>query len=99
MKRNPTCSARLLAALCAAILLLSSCSVMLPVSATSANIAKAPKSGTSIAIGVLGFWPSPDASIETAAKNGGITAVSTVNVEVSNYLWLVKVYRTKVTGN
>ena len=84
--------------LIATTIALSSCSVMLPVSASSGTLGGS-KVGTATAIGILGFWPNADASIETAAKNGGITKVSTVNVKVSSYLWIVTTYQTKVIGD
>jgi len=71
---------------------------MLPVS-TSGNAMGGTKTGTSTAIGVLGLWPVADASIEKAARDGGITKVSTVNDKVSNYLYIVTTYKTIVTGD
>lgn len=81
----------------AGALSLSSCSAMLPVSATG-KIDGA-KTGTATATNVLGFWISNDASIRAAAANGGITHVSTVDVETTNYLWVVHVYKTVVVGD
>lgn len=71
---------------------------MLPVSASSGTIGGS-KIGTATAVGICGLWPIADASIEKAAKNGGITKVSTVDVKVSNYLYIVTTYKTKVTGD
>lgn len=70
---------------------------MLPVSATG-KIDGA-KTGTATATNVLGFWISNNASIRAAAANGGITHVSTVDVETTNYLWVVHVYKTVVVGD
>ena len=77
--------------------MLSSCSVTLPVNATSNPVGK--KVGTAKATGYLGFlFFDADASIRTAAKNGGITKISTVDIKYSNVLNLIVVYETIVTG-
>jgi hypothetical protein len=82
-----------------ASLILSSCSVMLPVSATS-NPVGGSKTGTATATNILGlFWVAPDASIETAAANGGIKKVSTVNIKESHFLWIINTYQTTVKGD
>ena len=39
-----------------------------------------------------------DASIQTAAKNGGITEISTVDVKTTNILNIILTYETIVTG-
>jgi len=83
---------------CAVLLLLSSCTVMLPVSATS-NPVGGSKTGTATATNVLGFWIAPDASIKTAASNGGITKISTVDSKQTNFLWIIKTYQTTVSGD
>lgn len=88
---------RIIAAICM-LQFLASCSVMLPVSANS-NAVGGSKTGTATAVGILGFYPNRDASIQKAAKNGGISRVSTVNVKVSNYFWIVTTYETSVTGD
>jgi len=79
------------------IAFLSSCSITLPVAATSNPIGS--KVGTSKATGFLGIlFFDADASIRTAAKNGGITKVSTVDVKFSSILNIVVTYETIVTG-
>jgi len=80
------------------LLLLSSCSVMLPVSATS-NPVGGSKTGKATATNVLGLWVSPDASIKSAAANGGITKISTVDIKQSNFLWIIRTYQTIVIGD
>jgi hypothetical protein len=74
--------------LCSAIVaasILTSCSLTKPVSA----------SGTCF-LGALCF--GADASIQTAAKNGGITKVSTVDLKTSNVLGIIVTYTCIVTG-
>ncbi len=84
-------------ALLAAIALLTSCSLTLPVTATSNPIGT--KVGTAQATGFLGIlFFDADASIQTAAKNGGITKISTVDLKQKNVLNLVVTYETIVTG-
>lgn len=79
------------------IAFLSSCSLTMPAAATSNPIGS--KVGTAKATGFLGvLFFDADASIRTAAKNGGITKVSTVDVKMSNLLGLIVSYETIVTG-
>jgi hypothetical protein len=47
-------------------------------------------------LGILFF--DADASIRTAAKNGGITKISTVDIKQNNVLNLIITYETIVTG-
>jgi hypothetical protein len=57
------------------------------------------KVGTSkgmVFLHVLAF--GADASIRTAAKNGGITKISTVDIKYSDVLGIVQSYETIVTG-
>jgi len=76
---------------------LSSCSLTLPVTATSNTIGS--KVGTSKATGYLGIlFFDADASIKTAAKNGGITKVSTVDIKQTSLLNLIVTFETIVTG-
>ncbi|AEK22914.1 TRL-like family protein [Capnocytophaga canimorsus] len=76
---------------------LASCSVTLPVTATSNGVGN--KVGTAKATGYLGFlFFDADASIRSAAKNGGITKISTVDIKHSSILGLVVSYETIVTG-
>ena len=44
------------------------------------------------------FVVQPDASIKTAAKNGGISKISTVDVKNTSYLGIVNQVETIVTG-
>ncbi|GAB5523614.1 MAG: hypothetical protein Roseis2KO_14860 [Roseivirga sp.] len=73
------------------------CAVTLPVNATSNPVGT--KVGTSKATGYLGvLFFNQDASIRTAAKNGGITKISTVDIKTSSVLGLLVTYETIVTG-
>jgi len=75
----------------------ASCSLTLPVTATSNPIGK--KVGTATATGFLGFlFFDADASIQTAAKNGGISKISTVDIKQKNILGLIITFETIVTG-
>ena len=86
--------------LCSAIIaatVLTSCSLTKPVSASSNPIgSKVGQASGSCFLGVLCF--GADASIQTAATNGGITQVSTVDLKTSNILNLVITYTCIVTG-
>ena len=78
-------------------LIISSCSLTLPVNATSNPVGS--KVGTATATGYLSvLFFNQDASIQTAAKNGGITKISTVDIKVTNILGLIVKYETIVTG-
>lgn len=80
-----------------ATVMLASCSIKLPVAATSNTIGS--KTGSAKAtcyLQVLCF--NQDASIATAAKNGGITKVSTVDITHTSILGIVVTYTTTVTG-
>jgi len=78
--------------------LLSSCSVTVPVAATSNPVGN--KVGSAKSTQILGFFfDGGDMSIKTAAKNGGITKISTVDFKSSMvFLYLVRSYETIVTG-
>ncbi len=77
--------------------LLTSCALTLPVNATSNAVGS--KVGTAKATGYLGiFWFNADASIQTAAKNGGISKISTVDIKQTNILGLLYTFETIVTG-
>jgi hypothetical protein len=93
MKRN-------LKTLCAALAvtaMFSSCSLTMPVNATSNPVGS--KVGTAKATGYLGvLFFGADASIRSAAKNGGITKVSTVDIKHTNILGIIYIYETIVTG-
>lgn len=76
---------------------LSSCSLVLPVNATSNTVGS--KVGTAKATGYLGvLFFNQDASIQAAAKNGGISKISTVDIKQTNILNLIVTYETIVTG-
>jgi hypothetical protein len=79
------------------VILLSACSFNLPVSATSNPLGT--KTGTFVQTGILGFPPpmSNAAAIYEAAKNGGITKISTVNFNQKWMIFTMK-YETIVTG-
>ncbi len=84
-------------ALLAMVALMSSCSITVPVTATSNPIGS--KVGRATATGFLGYlFFGADASIQTAAKNGGITKISTVDIKQGNILGIVVTYETIVTG-
>ena len=86
-----------IAAMIVVAAVMSSCAVTMPVNATSNAIGS--KVGKAKATGYLGvLFFNQDASIQSAAKNGGITKVSTVDVKVTNLLGLVVGYETIVTG-
>ena len=73
------------------------CAVTMPMGATSNEIGD--KVGTSTAtcyFNVLCF--DQDASVQTAAKNGGITKISTIDIKVKNTLVIIIEYETIVTG-
>lgn len=77
--------------------ILSSCSITLPVTATSNTVGS--KVGRSTATGYLGIiFLDADASIRSAAKQGGITKISTVDIKASNFLNIITSYETIVTG-
>ncbi len=84
-------------ALLAVVTMMSSCSLTLPVAATSNPVGS--KVGEATATGFLGIlFFNADASIRTAAKNGGITKISTVDIKQGNVLNLIVTYKTIVTG-
>ncbi|WP_053002450.1 TRL-like family protein [Kordia jejudonensis] len=77
-------------------LAMTSCSITMPVTATSNAVGS--KVGKSSATVVLGFAFNEDASIRTAAKQGGISKISTVDIKVKNVLGLIVTYETIITG-
>ncbi len=79
------------------VLLLSACSLNMPVGATGNPIGA--KTGKFVQTSILGFPPmkSDKAAIVEAAKDGGITKISTVNYTVKYKLFIVE-YVTVVTG-
>lgn len=56
------------------------------------------KEGSAKATGVLGLFSFGDCSTNTAAANGGITKVRTVDVESFNLFGIYYTYTTIVTG-
>lgn len=86
-----------IAMLAAVVALMSSCSLTLPVNATSNAVGS--KVGRAKATGFLGvLFFNQDASIRTAAKNGGISKISTVDIKNTSFLNLIVTYETIVTG-
>ena len=79
-----------------AIPFLISCSITTPVAATSNAIGS--KVGVSKGTCYFNICREVDASILTAAKNGNITKVSTVDYRTKNILGIVKVHECIVTG-
>lgn len=87
-----------IAACAVALVGLSACSITVPVAATSNPIgSKVGTASGTVFLQVLAF--GVDASIRTAAKNGGITKVSTVDLKKSDILGLVQTYECIVTGD
>lgn len=81
----------------AVVAMMSGCALTLPVTATSNSVGK--KVGSATATGYLGvLFFNQDASIMTAAKNGGITKISTVDIKQTSILNLIVTYETIVTG-
>ena len=81
----------------ALVAVLSSCSLTLPVVATANPVGQ--KVGTAKATGFLySLFFNQDASIKTAAKNGGITKISTVDIKQTNVLGIIVGFETIVTG-
>ena len=56
------------------------------------------KKGSAKASGILGLYSFGDCSTSTAAANGGITKIRTVDVESYNILGIYYTYTTIVTG-
>lgn len=84
-------------ALVAVAAMMASCAITLPVNATANPVGN--KVGQATATGYLGIiFLDADASIRTAAKNGGITRISTVDIKSTNVLNLITTYTTIVTG-
>ena len=78
-------------------LVLSSCSFVFSDDATSNTVGS--KVGTAKATGYLGLiFLDQDASIKSAAKNGGISKISTVDIKQTSLLNLIVTDETIVTG-
>lgn len=67
-----------------------------PVSATSNPVGS--KVGEASGQVILGIFGDVQAGIRTAAANGGITEISTVDFEVANMFNVIQTYTTTVTG-
>ena len=81
----------------AALLVLVGCTSVTPVGATSNPVGS--KVGESSATFLFGIpLGGGDVSIQTAAQNGGISSISTVDQKIENYYIMTKV-TTIVTGN
>jgi len=88
---------KMIVAACMATMLLTACALTLPVNATGNPVGS--KVGRATATGYLGvLFFNADASIQAAAKNGGITKISTVDLKRTSILDLVVTYETIVTG-
>jgi hypothetical protein len=76
---------------------LGACSITKPINATSNPLGskRGEASGTGF-LRILNF--GVDASILTAAKNGGITKISTVDFKEADILGIVQTYTCIVTG-
>ncbi len=74
----------------------ASCSVTTPVAATSNPIGS--KVGTSSGKCYFNICRNVDASIHSAAQNGNITKVSTVDYKVKNFIGIVITHECIVTG-
>ncbi len=72
--------------------------VIAPVGMTG-SADKPTKVGRSQARSILGLYATGDASIETAAKNGGITKIHHVDHETQVILGVIADYTTIVYGN
>ncbi len=79
-----------------ALIGLSSCSFTSPVNATSNPIGS--KVGMSKGSAIFGIYFDIDTSIRTAAKNGGITKISTVDYKTFNVLNIYLEFTCIVTG-
>ena len=82
---------KLILALVASLILLASCSTITPVCATSNPVGS--KVGEATASYLFGYLPLGDCdmSIQTAAKKGGITRISTVDSKVSPGIFITRI--------
>lgn len=81
----------------AGLMLLSSCSIILPVGATGNAVgSRVGTAKATVYLHVLAF--NQDASIQTAAKNGGISKISTVDLKKTDVLGIIQTYETIITG-
>lgn len=70
----------------------------LPVAVTASD-EQASKKGTSSCTSVLMMFAVGDCSVETAAKDGGITEIHHVDWDAKNFLGLYGSYKLTVYGN
>ena len=89
----------------AAILVITSCSPFQGALYTDVTIpnqvgytAEGSKTGTATCIVILGLVATGDCGIEAAAKNGGITDVSTVDSQLTSILFFYAKHTTVVKG-
>jgi hypothetical protein len=81
-------------------MVMSACSMTLPHSATGNEIGnKVGRAKITVYLGAILFPFEQDAGIRAAAKNGGITRISTVDVKTTNLFNIIVTYETIVTGS
>lgn len=83
-------------AVCLAVLFMTACSITSPLTATSNPVGK--KIGTAKAKIIFGMVFGGDYSVMTAAKNGGITKIATVDVKTFNALGIFISKKVIVSG-
>ena len=77
--------------------MITSCSITKPINATGYAVGS--KVGTAKATGYFGvIFIDGDASIRTAAKNGGINRISSVDLKKTSLLGIIVTYETIVSG-
>lgn len=72
--------------------------IQLPVAVTDNDIPRSSKKGTAYCESFLGLFASGDASIQTAAENGGITKITHIDWDVDNILGFYGKYTVTVYG-
>jgi len=77
-------------------LLATGCSITVPVDATSNPVGS--KVGESSGSTFFGMYSTIDVSIKSAAANGGISKISTVDMKRETILGLINTYTCIVTG-
>ena len=87
---------KLKALLITTTVILTSCSSSLPIAATTHPVGS--KTGTAKETIVLGITVRGPATIKRATQAGGITTISTVDLQRSNFLGIVQVATCIVTG-
>jgi len=79
------------------VVVFASCTtVNLPATAAGATVGT--RTGQSSGMTYFGIFGNADAGMLTAARNGGISRIATVDVQVSNILGIITTYTTTVTG-